>query len=97
MQRVRHNYIIGINRRLFELVLIREMSNYSSYHFSLQAHLLQIPTLFHAHYLWGRCASALSLPSLIDISMKDTKFQALKFLELPCPPFTRTPFPLWIL
>ena len=88
MPRARCDYILGTNRRLFNLVGIRDMRNYFLDHFALRARLLQLPTQYDTHYLRGKRAFLLSLSAVVDLSMVDTKFQALKALESPppCPP-----------
>ena len=49
--RSRCDYILRTNRCRFELVRIRDIHNYMSDHFAIQARLLQRPTRCHAHYL----------------------------------------------
>ena len=87
--RARFDYILGTYRRLFGIVGIRYMRNYSSYHFALQARLLQRLTRCHTRYLQVRRVSPLSLPYAADLIMEDTKFQAFKSLKShPCPPWS---------
>ena len=50
----RCNYILGMDRCRFELVGIRDMCNYMSDYFAIQARLLRCPTRWHACYLQGR-------------------------------------------
>ena len=50
----------------------------------------------HARYLRGRSMLPFSLPTFAYLSMADTKFQALKYLNTPLPPLTLPPFPLWM-
>ena len=44
VMRARSDYILGTYRRRFEMVRLRGIRNYSSYHFALQARLLICPT-----------------------------------------------------
>ena len=81
-----YDYILNTDCRLFELLGIREMRNYSSDHFALRARLLQGLSQCHTRYLWVRLAFPLSLLAAADRSVADTKFQALKLLDLPSPP-----------
>ena len=87
------DYILGTDRRLFKLVGIRDMRDYSSDHFALRAFLLQRPTRFHAGYLQVRHVLPLSLLTSTDLRMVDTKFQALKSLIPPIVPLDAPPSP----
>ena len=93
MLSARCNYILGTYKRLFELVDIRDMSNYSSYHFALQVRLLQRLKRCHSCYLQGRCSFPLCLPVAADLSMSETNSQALKALNTPPDPSYATPYP----
>ena len=73
-------YILGPDRRHFELVDIRDMRNFSPEHFALRARLLQRPTCFHDWYLRGRRAFPLRLPPAEELTRSDAKFQTLKAL-----------------
>ena len=77
------------------MVVIRDVRNYSSYHFALRDSLLQHLTQFHGSYLRGRCAFTLSLPAPEDLRLADSKFQELKTLYSTLPPLTRPPRPQW--
>ena len=85
------DYILGTNHRLLKILGIRDMSNYSSYHLSLKALLLQHPTRYHVRYLQARRAFPLSLPAASYLSVVETKFQALKDLYNPPPPPLKLP------
>ena len=76
--RARYYYTLCTDQHLFEIVGIRYMRNYSSYRFALQARLLQLPNHYHDRYLWVRLVFPLSLPTSVELSVADTKFQALK-------------------
>ena len=47
MLRARCDYILGTKQCIFEIVGIRDISNYSLFHFALQACLLQHPMSCH--------------------------------------------------
>ena len=49
----RCDYILGTDRRRFELVGIRDMRNFSLDHLTLRARLLRRPTRCHTRYLRG--------------------------------------------
>ena len=68
------DYTLGTDRRLFEIVGISDIRNYSSDHFVLRAHLLQRPMQSHYHYLWGRRVFPLSLLAATYLSMACKKF-----------------------
>ena len=74
------DYILGTDRRRFELVGIQDMRNFLSYHFAIRARLLWLPTRCHAHYLWGRRAFLLRLSPTAELSRANAKFQTLKTL-----------------
>ena len=93
----RYDHILGANCHLFDLVGIRDIRNYSSDHFAIWPRLLQRPMRCPSRCLWGRHKFPLSLPAAANLSVPDTKFQALRSLDLPpLPPLTRFPRPLWI-
>ena len=72
------------------------MRNYSSYHFALQARLLQRLTLCHTRYLRGRRMFSLSPPSAADLIMAYTKFTSLEALDPPLTPLKFPPLPIWM-
>ena len=90
---VYRKYILVTNKQLFEIVGIRDVRNYLSDHFTLQARLLLLPMLFHGGYLQGRQASLLTIPDPENFILADSKFQYLKALEPP-PPALASPFHL---
>ena len=83
--RSRCNYILGTDLRQFEMVGIRDVHNYSSDHFAMQAIVLQCSMRCHRSYLWGRRYLPLSLPVTEDLIPEERKFQKLKALEPPTP------------
>ena len=81
----------------FEMVGIREVSNYSSDQFALRARLLQLPMRCHGSYLRGRRYFTLSLPAPDYFRLTDKKLKDSKALEPKPPPMTRPPHPQWML
>ena len=81
--RLRCNYILGTDQRLFKIVGIWDLRNYPSDHFVLRERLPQTPARCHGHYLWVRRDFPFYLPTDADLSMVDTMFQALYILDLP--------------
>ena len=53
MLRTKYDYIVGTDRRQFQMVEIMDMRNYSPDHFALQERILQHPAQCHSSYLWG--------------------------------------------
>ena len=94
--RSRCDYILGTEQQRFELIGIREMRNFLSDHSALRAHLLRIPTLFHAHYLRVRRAFLIILPPSKELSRADANFQTLETLEPVPPKMKHPPCPLWM-
>ena len=72
------------------------MCNFSSDHFAIRAWLLRRPTRCHTRYLQGRREFPLKLPSTMELSRTDAKFQNLMTFELVTPKLKRSPFPLWM-
>ena len=87
------DYILGEDRQQFKIMGIRDVRNYSSNNFALQARLLQRPTQYHSTYLWGRRAFPLCLPEPEDFRPTDRKFQELKALDPTLTPLTFPPLP----
>ena len=81
--KARCNYICGTYCRLFEIIGIRDMRNYSSDPLDLQAGLLQHLPQCHTSYLWSRRVFPLYLPTAADLIVADTKYQVLKALDTP--------------
>ena len=67
------DYILGKDRRRYELIRIREIQNYASAHFVLLARILQRPTWYRAYYLWGRQSLPLTLLPAAEIIEVNTK------------------------
>ena len=82
--------------RWVEMVGIKDVHNYSSDNFALQARILQRQTRCHGSYLWGHRAFPLSLPAPEDFRPTDRKFQEMKAMEPNPPPTTCSPRPQWI-
>ena len=72
------------------------MRNFLSDHSALRAHLLRIPTLFHAQYLRVRRAFLIILPPSKELSRADANFQTLETLEPVPPKMKHPPCPLWM-
>ena len=77
---------------MFVTIGIRYPQNIASNHFGLRARLLRQPTQCNGGYLKGRWAFPLALGIVPNI-VEDKMFQALKEMEKPTPPLTRTPRP----
>ena len=71
---------MGIVRRRFKMVGIRDMQNYPSDHFKLRDRLVNNLMRCHRSYLQGRCAFALSLLAPEDFRPVGKQFQELKAL-----------------
>ena len=72
------------------------MRNFLLDKFMLKERLLQRPTRRHTHYLRGRRALPLRLPSTAEFSRDDNKFKTLNTLEPATPNQKRPPQPLWM-
>ena len=70
----RCDYILRMDQRLFYMVGIKGIQNYSSDHLPLQARLLQHPTWCHMIYLWGCRAFPQSLPASEYFIPVESKF-----------------------
>jgi len=68
------NYVLGLDRQLFETVKIRYPSNFAPHHFLLRLRLLQRQTRCHGGYLRGHQAFPLALPPMVPLNLVGTKF-----------------------
>ena len=94
--RSRFNYILGLDRRLFETVGIWDLENFSSNHFVLRARLLWRTTRCHSWYLRGQRSFPLRPQHMGPQRLVDAEFQELKALEIPPLSSVRSPRTLWI-
>ena len=90
------DYILGTDWSCLEMVIIRDVRNYSLYRFALWDRLLQRPMWCHGRYLQGRHAFPLSLPAPEEIRLSDKRFQEFKALDITLPPLNRPPRPQWM-
>ena len=91
-----YNYILGLDRQLFETVGIRDLSNFAFDRFALCARLLRKLILCHGGYLRGRRAFPLTLTPMVPLNFVETKFQYLKALETPPSPCACAPIIQWM-
>ena len=75
---------------------ITALRNFVSDHFALRAKLLHRPTHCHGVYLIECCTFPLNLPLTGPLNLMDIKFQYLKTLEIPPPPYARAPISEWM-
>ena len=73
------------------MIGIRDVSNYSSDHFTLRAWLLLCPTWYQISYLWGRRTFTIALPAPDEFRITDKKLKDMKAVKptptpLNCPP-----------
>ena len=88
------DYILGIDRRRFEMVGIKDVRNYSSDHFALRARLFQRLKRCHGRYLRGHHDLPLYLTMPEDFSLTDKKLQDWNAPTPPHPTDLTPPPPL---
>jgi hypothetical protein len=92
----RCDYILSTDRRLFEMVGLRDPSSYSTDHLMLRCRLLCQPTRCHKRYLQGRRQFPLKVPNMGPLTQADTLYRELKSLIHIPPPTPRTNPPQWM-
>lgn len=93
--RLRCDYILGSDRRLFTVVSVRDRRQYASDHYCMVEDLRSSPLVYNKRYLKGRKTSPLQPQKWGPKTLADTMFKAVKDLVAKTRPKKRYQAP-WV-